>query len=135
MYLLDTNTCIYFLKNSFPTLTQRLLNTDPSELFVSSITVFELAYGAEKSKWGEKTRQKLAMFLAPFTILPFDGEDAMVAGRIRGALEQRGIPIGPYDVQIAAQALAKGLTVLTHNLSEFQRKRKINPCTAFDREK
>ena len=121
MYLLDTNTCIYFLKNSFPTLTQRLLNTDPSELFVSSITVFELAYGAEKSKWGEKTRQKLAMFLAPFTILPFDDEDAMVAGRIRGALEQRGTPIGPYDVQIAAQALAKGLTVLTHNLSEFKR--------------
>lgn len=121
MYLLDTNTCIYFLKNSFPALTQRLLETDPSELFISSITVFELAYGAEKSKWGEKTRQKLAMFLAPFTILSFDGEDAMVAGRIRSALEQHGTPIGPYDVQIAAQALAKGLTVLTHNISEFQR--------------
>lgn len=121
MYLLDTNTCIYFLKNSFPTLTQKLLDTDPSELFISSITVFELAYGAMKSKWGEKTRQKLAMFLAPFTILPFDSEDAMVAGRIRGALEQHGTPIGPYDVQIAAQALAKGLTVLTHNMKEFQR--------------
>lgn len=121
MYLLDTNTCIYFLKNSFPTLTQKLLDTDPSELFISSITVFELAYGSEKSKWGEKTRQKLAMFLAPFTILPFDSEDAMVAGRIRGALEQHGTPIGPYDVQIAAQALAKGLTVLTHNMKEFQR--------------
>lgn len=121
MYLLDTNTCIYFLKNSFHTLTQKLLDTDPSELFISSITVFELAYGAEKSKWGEKTRQKLAMFLAPFTILPFDSEDAMVAGRIRGALEQHGTPIGPYDVQIAAQALAKGLTVLTHNMKEFQR--------------
>lgn len=121
MYLLDTNTCIYFLKNSFPTLTQKLLDTDPSELFISSITVFELAYGAEKSKWGEKTCQKLAMFLAPFTILPFDSEDAMVAGRIRGALEQHGTPIGPYDVQIAAQALAKGLTVLTHDMKEFQR--------------
>ena len=94
MYLLDTNTCIYFLKNSFPTLTQKLLDTDPSELFISSITVYELTYGAEKSKWGEKTRQKLAMFLAPFTILPFDSEDAMVAGRIRGALEQHGTPIG-----------------------------------------
>ena len=121
MYLLDTNTCIYFLKNSFSALTQKLLDTDPSELFISSITVFELAYGAEKSKWGEKTRQKLAMFLAPFTILPFDSEDAMVAGRIRGALEQHGTPIGPYDVQIAAQALAKGLTVLTHDMKEFQR--------------
>ena len=121
MYLLDTNTCIYFLKNSFPALTQRLLDTDPGELFISTITVFELAYGAQKSKWGEKTRQKLAMFLAPFTILSFDGEDAMVAGRIRGTLEQRGTPIGPYDVQIAAQALAKGLTVLTHNTGEFQR--------------
>ncbi len=121
MYLLDTNTCIYFLKNSFPGLTQRLLKTDPNELFISSITVFELAYGAEKSKWGERTRQKLAMFLAPFTILSFDGEDAMVAGRIRGDLEQRGTPIGPYDVQIAAQALAKGLTVMTHNIGEFRR--------------
>ena len=121
MYLLDTNTCIYFLKNSFSALTQKLLDTDPSELFISSITVFELAYGAEKSKWGEKTRQKLAMFLAPFTILPFDSEDAMVAGRIRGALERHGTPIGPYDVQIAAQALAKGLTVLTHDMKEFQR--------------
>ena len=121
MYLLDTNTCIYFLKNSFSALTQKLLDTDPSELFISSITVFELAYGAEKSKWGEKTRQKLAMFLAPFTILPFDSEDAMVVGRIRGALEQHGTPIGPYDVQIAAQALVKGLTVLTHNMKEFQR--------------
>lgn len=121
MYLLDTNTCIYFLKNSFSALTQKLLDTDPSELFISSITVFELTYGAGKSKWGEKTRQKLAMFLAPFTILPFDSEDAMVAGRIRGALEQHGTPIGPYDVQIAAQALAKGLTVLTHDMKEFQR--------------
>ena len=121
MYLLDTNTCIYFLKNSFSALTQKLLDTDPSELFISSITVFELTYGTEKSKWGEKTRQKLAMFLAPFTILPFDSEDAMVAGRIRGALERHGTPIGPYDVQIAAQALAKGLTVLTHDMKEFQR--------------
>ena len=121
MYLLDTNTCIYFLKNSFPAMTQRLLDTDPQKLFISSITVYELAYGAEKSKWGEKTRQKLAMFLAPFTILPFDSEDAMVAGRVRGALEQQGMPIGPYDIQIAAHALAKGLTVLTHNVGEFRR--------------
>ena len=121
MYLLDTNTCIYFLKNSFPVLTQKLLNTDSCELAISSITVFELTYGAEKSKWGERTRQKLAMFLAPFTILAFDSEDAMTAGRIRGLLEQRGTPIGPYDVQIAAQGLAKGLTVLTHNTAEFRR--------------
>lgn len=120
MYLLDTNTCVYFLKNCFPALTQRLLDTEPDELFISSVTVFELAYGAQKSKWGEKTRQKLAMFLAPFTILPFDSEDAMIAGKIRGILEQHGMPIGPYDVQIAAQALARGLTVLTHNSREFQ---------------
>ena len=45
----------------------------------------------------------------------------MIAGRIRGVLEQRGTPIGPYDVQIAAQALSKGLTVLTHNTGEFRR--------------
>ena len=69
MYLLDTNICIYFMKNTYPDLTQKLLSMDPADLMISSVTVFELEYGAAKSKWGERTRQKLAMFLAPFNIL------------------------------------------------------------------
>ena len=71
MYLLDTNICIYFLKNTYPTLTERLLSFNPTVLLISSVTVFELAYGAEKSNWGERTRQKLALFLAPLISFRF----------------------------------------------------------------
>lgn len=121
MYLLDTNVCIYFMKNTYPVLTERLLSCDPADLLVSSITVFELEYGAEKSNWGEKTRHKLAMFLSPFSILPFSSEDAVIAGRIRGYLERRGTPIGPYDIQIAAQGVSGGITLISHNIGEFSR--------------
>ena len=121
MYLLDTNVCIYFMKNTYPLLTQRLLSHDPSELLISSLTVLELEYGAEKSNWGDKTRQKMAMFLAPFTILPFETNDALSAARIRAYLERHGIIIGAYDIQIAAQGLSRGLTVVTHNTGEFSR--------------
>ena len=109
------------MKNSYPALTAKLLSCNPADVAISSITVFELEYGAAKSKWGEKTRQNLAMFLAPFSILPFDAKDAAAAGTIRAYLEQQGSPVGPYDVQIAAQGLAKNITVVTHNTREFGR--------------
>lgn len=121
MYLLDTNTCIYFMKGTYPRLTEKLFSLDPSNLLISSVTVFELEYGAEKSKWGEKTRQQLALFLSPFTILPFDGSDALTAGRIRGILQRQGAPIGPYDVLIAAQGVNRGVPIVTHNTAEFSR--------------
>lgn len=121
MYLLDTNICIYFMKNKYPRLTERLFSLDPSTLLISSITVFELSYGAEKSNWGDKTKQKLALFLAPFTILPFTADDAINAGKIRSYLEKMGKPIGPYDLQIAAQAFTRNVTLVTHNTSEFKR--------------
>jgi len=121
MYLLDTNICIYVLKNSCPALTEKVFSFDPSEIAMSSVTVFELEYGAAKSNWGERTRQMLSQFIAPFTILPFDRDDAVTAGRIRGLLEKQGNMIGPYDYQIAAQGIARGLTVVTHNTREFER--------------
>lgn len=121
MYLLDTNICIYFMKNQYPKLTQTLLSHNTSDLLISSVTVFELEYGAEKSNWGSRTREKLAMFLAPFHILPFSSNDAVWAGRLRGYLEKQGTPIGPYDVQIAAQALSGNHTLITHNIDEFKR--------------
>ena len=121
MYLLDTNICIYLMKNTYPSLTERVLACNPADLAVSAITVFELEYGAAKSNWGEKSRHKLAMFLSPFNILPFTSDDAVAAGRLRGYLERLGSPIGPYDVQIAAQGLSRGMTVLRHNIGEFSR--------------
>lgn len=121
MYLLDTNICIYFMKNTYPRLTEKIFSYDPSQLAISSITVYELEYGASKSKWGEQTRQNLRMVLAPFNILPFDSNDAFMAGKIRAQLERKGTPIGPYDIQIAAQGLARDLIVVTHNTDEFRR--------------
>ena len=121
MYLLDTNICIYVMKNAYPALTQKVFSFDPSNLCISSITVFELEYGAAKSNWGEKTRQSMQMFLAPFNIIDFDNKDAASAGFIRGYLEKQGSPIGPYDVQIAGQAAARSLILVTHNMVEFTR--------------
>lgn len=121
MYLLDTNICIYFMKNTYPNLTQKLLSIDPSDLMISSFTVFELEYGAAKSNWGQQTRQKLMMFLAPFNIIPFNTDDAIYAGNIRAQLEKQGLKIGPYNVQLASQALSRNLTLITHNTKEFNR--------------
>ena len=125
MYLLDTNICIYFMKNMYPELTEKLLSTDPASLLISSVTVYELEYGAEKSNWGEKSRQRLALFLAPFKILPFTADDAVTAGKIRACLEKQGKPIGPYDIQIAAQAFTRDITLVTHNTGEFSRVPKL----------
>ena len=121
MYLLDTNICIYFMKNMYPVLTEKFLSMNPAQLRISSITVFEMEYGAAKSQWGERNRQKMFQFLAPFAILPFTTDDAIAAGKIRAYLAAQGSPIGPYDIQIAAQALARNLTIVTHNTGEFMR--------------
>ena len=121
MYLLDTNICIYVMKNLFPALTERVFSHDPSEIFISSVTVFELEYGAAKCNWGEKTRLKMQIFLSPFNILDFDSRDALAAGKIRGFLARNGNIIGPYDVQLAGQAFSRDLILVTHNTSEFSR--------------
>ena len=121
MYLLDTNICIFAMKNTYPALSQKLFRIPPSEIFVSSVTVGELEYGCFKSKWGERTKNIMNLFLAAYTILPFDRDDAAVFGRIRAELAKTGSPIGPYDLQIAAQGVSKGLTVVTHNTGEFSR--------------
>ena len=120
-YLVDTNVCIFLMKNTYPAMTRRFLSMDPSDFYISSVTLYELVYGAEKSKWGERNRNKLMLFLSPFSIIPFDGNDAYYAGKIRNYLEEKGTMIGTYDVQIAAQGLARNLIVLTHNTDEFRR--------------
>ena len=121
MYLLDTNICIYVMKNTYPALTKKVLSHAPSDLCISSISVYELEYGASKSNWGERTRQNMQLFLAPFNIIDFDSSDAASAGMIRGYLEKQGSPIGPYGVQIAGQAVARSMIMVTHNTDEFSR--------------
>ena len=126
MYLLDTNICIYALKDKYPLLSKKLLQVHPEEMAVSSVTVGELEYGAAKSRWGDQTRTNLYLFLSAFTILPFTSEDGIAFGRIRAELEQKGTPIGPYDLMIAAQALRRGFTIVTHNTDEFMRVEHLN---------
>lgn len=125
MYLLDTNICIYAMKNAYPALTDKLFHIPPSEISISSITVGELEYGCSRSKWGERSRNVMNMFLAAYTVLPFDRNDAALFGQLRAILASFGTPIGPYDVQIAAQGLSRDLTVVTHNTSEFARVPKL----------
>ncbi len=120
MYLIDTNICIYAMKETFSLLNQRLLD-EQEEIFVSSVTVGELEYGAAKSHWGERTRRVLKSFLANYTIVPFDEFDAIQLGKIRADLSFKGTPIGAYDAMIGAQGIARSLIVVTHNTKEFSR--------------
>ena len=121
MVLLDTNICTYLMKGSFPSLNQKVLNVNASDLAISAITLFELEYGAAKANWGTKRREDLNIFLSAFTVIPFEGQDAIAAGRIRAELVRSGLSIGAYDLQIAAQGVARGITVVTHNTREFIR--------------
>ena len=121
MYLLDTNICIYAINGKHPGLSRRLLTVHPNDIFISSVTVGELEYGAAKSRWGSRTRQIMYAFLANFTILPFTEKDAVLFGRLRAELAAAGTPIGAYDLMIAAQGLSGNVTVVTHNIREFSR--------------
>ncbi len=121
MYLLDTNIFIYYMKNSYPKLTEKIFSLNPEGLFISSITLFELEYGAEKSSWGAKTRGKLYTLLSPFHFLNYTSQDAIESGRIKGMLEKKETPIGAYDILIAGQAISRGLILVTHNTKEFSR--------------
>jgi tRNA(fMet)-specific endonuclease VapC len=119
-HLLDTNTCIGVLRQR-PGMVQRLSRLAPTDCAVSMVTVYELLCGVEKAKDPVKERRKVEQFVATITELPLDRAAAETAARTRADLERQGQPIGPYDLLIAGQALATGLTLVTNNVQEFQR--------------
>lgn len=122
-YLLDTNACIALI-NGRPAVVRTKFEfaLQHDQVFVSSIVLFELWYGVAKSSRPESNKQRLASFLsAPIEIVPFDQEDAAEAGSQRAALESIGKPIGAYDLLIAGQAVRRGWTLVTANVSEFAR--------------
>lgn len=119
-YMLDTNIVIFTIKNK-PSHLLPLFNENQSMLCISSITLMELVYGAEKSK---KTAQNLAViesFCARLAVLDYDEAAAYHSGQIRAELAKIGQPIGPYDAMIAGHARSLGLTVVTNNMNEFSR--------------
>lgn len=120
-YLLDTNICIYLIKNNNNKLISKITSFAPGELCISSVTTSELYYGARKSMHISKNLTLLEDFLSGFTVLPYDNDDAIFYGIIRADLERKGTPIGPLDNQIGAQALAKEMTIVTNNEKEFIR--------------
>jgi len=121
MFLLDTNICIYIINKRPPHVLDIFEKTDIREIKLSSVSVAEMEYGASKSAFRERNRRALLAFASPFEIIPFDDTDAEVFGSLKANLEQRGVPIGPYDLQIASQAINRDYTLVTNNISEFAR--------------
>ncbi|WP_017303949.1 type II toxin-antitoxin system VapC family toxin [Spirulina subsalsa] len=120
MYVLDTNIVIYYFKGIGQVKTH-LENTLASEIAIPTIVLFELYVGLEKSTEADKRREQLNVLLSRVNVLPFTHQVAKVAANIRAKLEQRGQPIGPFDVLIAGTALTQQATLVTHNTREFQR--------------
>jgi tRNA(fMet)-specific endonuclease VapC len=120
-YLLDTNTCIVYLKGRNLNLRQKLETVAISDMAVCSIVKAELFYGSMKSANPERNSTLQREFLGQFASLPFDDLAAQAFGNIHAELEARGTPIGAYDLQIAAIALTHNLTLITHNTGEFNR--------------
>jgi tRNA(fMet)-specific endonuclease VapC len=120
-YLLDTNLVIALLAGRSPQIESRFEGCDPEDVAVSAVTAFELYFGAYKSARVEFNLETLRQLFSELPILNIDSSDGRAAGEVRAALQRLGTPIGPYDVLIAGQAKARGLTVVTNNTAEFKR--------------
>lgn len=124
MFCLDTNVIVYAINGRVPAIEQRLRQelAIGTTLLVPAIVLFELRYGIAKSMRREASTRVLDAFLAEgFDVLSFEAEDAAEAGDIRAALETSGMPIGAYDMLIAAQARRRGAVLVTGNRREFER--------------
>ena len=120
MYVLDTNTLIYFFKG-LGAVAENLLAKTPKEIAIPSIVLFELEVGIAKSTSPQKRKQQLKELESSIQILPFGRSEALSAASIRTALEKQGQLIGPYDILIAAIALSNKGILVTHNRKEFAR--------------
>ena len=119
-YMLDTNICIYVIKNR-PTELRQQFNRLAEQICISAITLAELYYGVEKSSRRSQNLQAVEQFVARLEALPFSVEAAAHYGQVRAELERDGKPAGPHDMLIGAHARSAGLIVVTNNLREFER--------------
>jgi tRNA(fMet)-specific endonuclease VapC len=125
MLMLDTNICIYILKQKPPEVLKRFLSYQVGDITISAITLAELRYGVAKSLYREKNAKALDEFILPLEVLPFDEEVTKSYGEIRAALEKAGTPIDSMDLMIAAHAVSLGVTLVTSNTKEFNRISKL----------
>jgi tRNA(fMet)-specific endonuclease VapC len=119
-YMRDTNICIYVMKN-YPQDLREKFNSLAEQLCISSITLGELHYGAEKSARRADNLVAIAHFVARLDVLPFAAKAAAHYGQVRAELERAGTPCGPHDMQIGGHARSEGLIVVTNTMREFGR--------------
>ena len=120
-YMLDTNICIYAIKNKPEQVLEKLKQNLSNGICISAITLAELQHGIEKSMNPEKNSMALLQFLSILDILPFDDLAAVEYGKICAYLQKRGTPIGTMDMLIAAHAKTENLIIVTNNVREFER--------------
>lgn len=119
-FMLDTNICIFTIKNR-PEQVRAAFKRHHGQLSISTITLMELIYGAEKSSHPERNLADVEGFAARLEVLSYDRHAAAHSGQLRAELARIGKPIGPYDQMIAGHARSQGLILVTNNLREFER--------------
>jgi tRNA(fMet)-specific endonuclease VapC len=118
--MLDTNICIYLIKQQPREVIDKFQGIAPGEIGISTISVAEMMYGVAKSQHQDKNKSALESFLSPLEIVDFDYVASQYYGVIRANLEKMGTSIGAYDLMIAAHAFSLGLVLVTNNEREFQ---------------
>lgn len=119
-YMLDTNICIFTVKNR-PQQVREAFNRHHGQLCISSVSLMELIYGAERSAMPERNLSVIEGFSARLEVLNYDQAAATHTGQLRAELARSGTPIGPYDQLIAGHARSQGLILVTNNRREFDR--------------
>jgi len=120
VYILDTNTLIYFFKG-MGNVADNLLAASPKDIGIPAVVLYEIEYGIARSTSPKKRMKQLEELCALVEVLPFGNEEAKTSAIIRASLEKKGTPIGPYDVMIAGTALGKQGVLVTNNTKEFKR--------------
>lgn len=120
-YLLDTNTCIFFLNGTEPTVTRRILEVGPAGLALSCLSVAELRFGAARSAKRQSNNARIDRFTAEMATIPFDNDCARHFGRIKAEQLEAGRPIPDFDAAIAATAAAMGMVVVStdHHMADI----------------
>jgi len=124
-YMLDTNICIYLIKQKPEKVLRHFRAQSVGDIGISSVTLAELRFGVEKSLHVDKNRQALDEFILPLEIADFDEKAAASYGKVRAALEREGKPVGSMDMLIGAHALSLGVTLVTNNTREFKQIRNL----------
>jgi tRNA(fMet)-specific endonuclease VapC len=124
VYILDTNTLIYFFKG-IGNVADNLLAVSPKDIGIPAVVLYELEYGISRSTSPKKRTKQLEELCALVEVLAFGSDEAKTSATIRASLEKKGTPIGPYDVMIAGTVLSKQGILVTNNTKEFRRVPKL----------